>query len=128
MVAVQKYSIVTRRHKLLADETTRHITLSTPQRSHSHITSEPIVQLENGHPTALGDLDYPGQFNIMRGDPIVPDKPVWLVVTVRTTFSCLEMCPLITENLWKARSRLTSMNFITFPATYFASVEREMVS
>jgi hypothetical protein len=69
-------------------------------------TFNPIVQLENGHPTTLRNLNGPDQYDITRSDPVVPDNKFLIVIKIGLVLRMLENRPVINflENVWEAGS------------------------
>jgi hypothetical protein len=80
--------------------------------SHSQTLSISGVQLENGHPTTLRNLDGPDQYDLARSDAamLVPDKISWIGVTVVGPLILHKLVngPDIRflENVWRAGSKL----------------------
>lgn len=61
----------------------------------------PVIQLENGHPTTLRNLDGPDQYDIARRDMVVSDK-ISLIAIVDLIPRSLEIGPDISfpENVY----------------------------
>jgi hypothetical protein len=68
----------------------------------SHHSNKPItvIQLENGHPTTLRNLDGPDQYDIARSDVVVSNK-ISLIAIVGLMLRSLEIGPDISfpENI-----------------------------
>jgi hypothetical protein len=65
------------------------------------------IQLENGHPATLRNLDGPDQYDIARSDVVVPDK-IFLIAFIGLVLRFLKNEPAISfqENVWKAERKL----------------------
>ncbi len=78
--------------------------------SYSQTLSISGVQLENGHPTTLRNMEGPDQYDLARSDMLAPDKISWIGVIVigRLIVRKLVNGPDIRflENVWRAGSKL----------------------